>query len=187
MNHVQANSLYLNAEVIINNTTQILKFLIDTGAAVSILARQEMKRFNFVNLTPSALLLKGIDNNAIHTHGKVTAIVALIEECAPEQRGTFFVADIKQNILGLDWLKKFRLIINLELGECYTRNQEWNKETNTDTPPKNATQLAIEYNKQSTGIETTSETVDVYSGQSCPLHPGESAFITVVHGHFIYD
>ena len=83
-----------------------LRFLIDTGAQVSVIPPSPADRN-----TPSTLTLQAVNNTRIRTYG--TRSLALNLGLRRTFRCVFVVADVANPILGADFLQHFSLVVDL--------------------------------------------------------------------------
>ena len=83
-----------------------LRFLIDTGAQVSVIPPSPADRN-----TPSTLTLQAVNNTRIRTYG--TRSLALNLGLRRTFRWVFVVADVANPILGADFLQHFSLVVDL--------------------------------------------------------------------------
>ena len=83
------------------------KYLIDTGAAVSVLPKSRTNRTSDVDCLP----LVAANNTTIITYGTSKRIVDVGLKC--DYTWTFIVADVKQPIIGADFLIHYSLLVNL--------------------------------------------------------------------------
>lgn len=83
------------------------RFLVDTGADISVLAVKNKKKPSL----PSNLKLYAANNTPIATYGERTVNLNLgLRRCF---KWTFIVADVKTSILGADFLRHFKLLVDL--------------------------------------------------------------------------
>ena len=82
------------------------KYLIDTGAAVSVLPKSSANR----TTDAASLPLVAANNTTINTYGTSSRVVGLKQDYA----WTFIVADIKQPIIGTDFLIHYSLLVDLK-------------------------------------------------------------------------
>lgn len=82
------------------------RFLVDTGAEISVLSAKNKQR-----LTPSTYKLYAANNTPIHTYGERT--IQLNLGLRRSFVWTFIVADVKTSILGADFLRHYKLLVDL--------------------------------------------------------------------------
>ena len=87
------------------------KYLIHTGAAVSVLFKSCTNRTTDTNSLP----LVAANNTTINTYGTCRGIVDV--GLKRDYAWTFIVADVKQPNLGADFLAHYNLMVNLK-GQC---------------------------------------------------------------------
>ena len=90
-----------------------LQFLVDTGAEVSVIPVGKQKR----SLTPSSLVLQAANSSDIRTYGHKTLSLDL--SLRRKFPWMFVVADVKQPIIGIDFLTKFGLTVDLHRRKLY--------------------------------------------------------------------
>ena len=83
------------------------KYLIDTGAAVSVLPKSCANRISDADCLP----LVAANNTTINTYGNCKRVVDV--GLKREYPWTFIVADVKQPIIGADFLIHFNLLVDL--------------------------------------------------------------------------
>ena len=83
------------------------KYLIDTGAAVSVLPKSCANRISDANCLP----LVAANNTNINTYGNCKRVVDV--GLKREYPWTFIVADLKQPIIGADFLNYYNLLVDL--------------------------------------------------------------------------
>ena len=87
-----------------------IDFIADTGSMTSIIMPSYINT-NFV--TPTVTKLRTINRDAIKIFGRMSLSISI-----PSLRRTFpftfFVADVKDNILGLDFLNEFKITVNCD-------------------------------------------------------------------------
>ena len=83
------------------------KYLIDTGAAVSVLPKYCANRTSDADCLP----LVAANNTTINTYGTSKRVVDVGLKC--DYTWTFLVADIKQPIIGADFLIHYSLLVDL--------------------------------------------------------------------------
>ena len=83
------------------------KYLIDTGAAVSVLPKSCANRISDADCLP----LVAANNTTINTYGNCKRVVDVILK--REFPWTFIVADVKQPIIGADFLIHYNLLVDL--------------------------------------------------------------------------
>lgn len=82
------------------------RFLVDTGADISVLAAKNKQR-----CTASAYKLYAANNTPIRTYGEKTVTLNLgLRRCF---RWTFIIAEVKTSILGADFLRHNKLLVDL--------------------------------------------------------------------------
>lgn len=84
------------------------RFLVDTGADISVLAATDKTR---KNSRDSALQLFAANNTPIKTYGEKT--IRLNLGLRRSFTWTFIIADVKTSILGADFLRHFQLLVDL--------------------------------------------------------------------------
>lgn len=84
------------------------RFLVDTGADISVLAAKHKKN----NRTASAYSLYAANNTPIKTYGQKT--IRLNFGLRRDFVWSFVVADVKTSILGADFLRHFKLLVDLD-------------------------------------------------------------------------
>lgn len=93
------------------------RFLVDTGADISVLAAKNKKQS-----TSSAYKLYAANNTPIRTYGEKTLTLNLgLRRCF---RWTFIIADVKTSILGADFLRHNKLLIDLHQRKLVDRVTE---------------------------------------------------------------
>ena len=91
----------------VHDASNNIRFLIDTGAQVSVLPYDHEKR----NLHPSGLTLQAANNTKIATYGQKLLKVDLgLRRSFPF---VFLIAAVQKPILGIDFLTKYGLIVDL--------------------------------------------------------------------------
>lgn len=94
------------------------RFLVDTGADISVLAATNKKKTQ-VN---SAYKLYAANDTPINTYGERTLRLDLgLRRCF---QWTFIVADVKTSILGADFLRNFKLLVDLHKKKLVDRITE---------------------------------------------------------------
>ena len=83
------------------------KYLIDTGAAVSVLPKSCANRISDADCLP----LVAANNTTINTYGNCKRVVDV--GLKREYPWTFIVADVKQPIIGADFLIHYNLLVDL--------------------------------------------------------------------------
>ena len=83
------------------------RFLIDTGAAVSVLPKSCANGISDAGSLP----LVAANNSTIHTYGTCKRVVDVGLKC--EYPWTFIVADVQQPIIGADFLIHYNLLVDL--------------------------------------------------------------------------
>lgn len=91
-----------------------IKFLIDSGACISVLPKVLVKRKSELDLN-SDFKLFAANGTEIKTYGTKTLTLDL--KLKRPFKWTFFVCDVKQPILGVDFLNHFMLIVDIN-GHC---------------------------------------------------------------------
>ena len=86
------------------------RFLIDTGAEISVLAARPRRR-----TVPTAYKLYAANGTAIRTYGEKELILNL--GLRRPYKWTFIIADIGRSILGADFLRQHRLLVDLRRGK----------------------------------------------------------------------
>ena len=92
----------------ITDKTTGMRFLIDTGAEVSVLPPSKNER----RLTPNKFKLQAVNQSYINTYGErsMTLNLGLRRVC----RWVFIVADVPTPILGIDFLTHFGLLVDVK-------------------------------------------------------------------------
>lgn len=85
-----------------------LRFLVDTGASVSVLPRRCVKS---VSANSSEYTLYAANGTPIKTYGNKTLVLNI--KLRRPYRWTFVVADVNQPILGADFLNHHRLVVDI--------------------------------------------------------------------------
>ena len=83
------------------------RYLIDTGAAVSVLPKSCANRISGAGSLP----LVAANNSTINTYGNCKRVVDVGLKC--EYPWTFIVADVQQPIIGADFLIHYNLLVDL--------------------------------------------------------------------------
>ena len=83
------------------------RYLIDTGAAVSVLPKSCANGISDADSLP----LVAANNSTIHTYGNCKCVVDVGLKC--EYPWTFIVADVQQPIIGADFLIHYNLLVDL--------------------------------------------------------------------------
>ena len=108
VNAAGSSDCLLSAAFSVNSTT--VEFLIDTGAAVSLLPTS-MARKLCLNIEPSVLTLSTVDNSPLHVLGE-TALSLHSKKLRRVFDWYFVVADVHRPILGADFFTNFCLLID---------------------------------------------------------------------------
>ena len=87
-----------------------LRFLVDTGAEVSVLLVSCLPRSSF----PVGPTLQAVNHSAIATFGSASWTINLGLLCT--FRWVFLIGDVKHPILGVDFLHNFNLLVDLTKG-----------------------------------------------------------------------
>ena len=87
----------------------ICKYLIDTGVAVSVLPKSCANRISDADCLP----LVAANNTTINTYGNCKRVVDV--GLKREYPWTFKIADVKQPIIGADFLIYYNLLVDLEV------------------------------------------------------------------------
>ena len=91
----------------ITDTITGIRFLVDTGAEVSVIPPSPTKRHK----QPDLLTLQAVNNTSIKTYGKRSLTLNLGLRRA--FRWVFVIADIQRPILGADFLRHFSLLVDI--------------------------------------------------------------------------
>lgn len=83
-------------------------WLVDTGASTSTIPYHMVRH---VTLTPTSITCSGANNVPIKCFGEITTFIS-IRKLRREFHWTFLVSDVHMPILGMDFLRKFNLIID---------------------------------------------------------------------------
>ncbi|ROT61806.1 Gag-Pol polyprotein [Penaeus vannamei] len=93
----------------VRDASSSLRFLVDTGAEVSLLpASHRDKRF------PSSHTLEAANTSPINTYGERSRTLSLEGEPAQRFQWIFLVADVTQPIIGADFLAHYGLTVDLQ-------------------------------------------------------------------------
>ncbi|ROT82927.1 gag-pol polyprotein [Penaeus vannamei] len=93
----------------VRDASSSLRFLVDTGAEVSLLpASHRDKRF------PSSRTLEAANTSPINTYGERSRTLSLEGEPAQRFQWIFLVADVPQPIIGADFLAHYGLTVDLQ-------------------------------------------------------------------------
>ena len=109
--------------------TQGLRFLMDTGAEVSVLSPTRTER----GRPRECLTLHAANGTSIATHG--TRSLTLSLGLRRTFRWVFIVADVEQPILGADFLSHFNLLVALSLGRCSHSTHYSRHSVHSPVPP----------------------------------------------------
>jgi transposase InsO family protein len=90
----------------VTDTKSGTRFLIDTGAEVSVLAAKMKHR-----VTPSDYNLFAANGSPIKTYGQKTMCLNL--GLRRDFKWTFIIADVRNSIIGADFLSKYKLLVDL--------------------------------------------------------------------------
>ena len=112
--------------------TTTLKFIVDTGASISIIPAS---RLNGVTLNPTPVSLTTANGEKIKCHGQANLEIG-ISSLKRSFSWTFVVADITNPLLGFDFLNEFGLIIDCKNKTIYDPLTATKKELilNTTSP-----------------------------------------------------
>lgn len=87
-------------------------FLIDTGASVSILPKPLVSQSH---IQPTTLALQNVDGRSLKVHGECYLTIAS-KALRRQFSWNFVIADVSQPIIGIDFLKQFRLSVDCSRG-----------------------------------------------------------------------
>lgn len=102
--------LYIN-RLLIGDRKSSLSFLIDSGADVSVIPPTKIERGNYSNKTNDLISLYAANGSAIKTYGQKRLELNL--GLRRSFNWTFIIADVKQPIIGADFIKHYKLLIDL--------------------------------------------------------------------------
>ena len=118
--------------------SQKTTFIADTGSMVSII-KSTLVNTDYV--TPTTTNLKTVNGDRINVHGKMTLTI-VIPSLRRNYNFTFYIADVNDNILGLDFLKDKDLnISNLTVTDNVTNFTS--TRNNSPAPPSQSPVLAV--------------------------------------------
>lgn len=103
-------SLLTNNRLTFTDSTTGLRFLIDTGASVSVIP-YDSSLVNKWDSKVCAYTLYAANGSEIKTYGSKTIVLDL--NLRHTYQWTFIIADVKQPILGADFIKYHRLLVDL--------------------------------------------------------------------------
>lgn len=113
----------------VNDSNNHLRFLVDTGANISVLPATKRK------MKPTKDILYAANGTNIKTYGEKTLELNL--GLRRPLRCTFIVADVQKPILGADFLRHHNLLVDLRAGKLIDKKTELSVEgdvTHTTTP-----------------------------------------------------
>lgn len=116
-----------------------LKFLIDTGADVSVIPKNFVKK----PLTPNKLMLFAANGTKINTYG--TKLLTLNLNLRRPFPWPFIIADVTQPIIGVDFLTHFNLLVDVKknaLIDNLTKISSTGKKSPTSANDSNITALS---------------------------------------------
>ena len=150
-----------------------LKFIVDTGAAISIIPKQLTKN---LLIEPTPVTLSSASGQKLTVHGQTSQTIE-IPSLNRSFRWTFIVADIVNPLLGLDFLNNFQLLIDCANNKII--DSQTNRKMHANVATCQQTMLIV--NEKSELPSEVQELIKKYESITSPNYKNDTTNKKVYH------